>query len=569
MAATKGAATEEKGYFATLGVDFHADSDAISRAYKKLALKMHPDKNPGPAAVDNFQKITTSYHVISDEQKRKNYLHLFMLRCYMSQVPPRSRDALRPHYAFVVEKSKYAMGSKSDRLITIDLLEQKLHSFKKDTHRKEFALSTVASVHTSDGSGSKALELTITFKDTHPYYIRCRCQEQFDTLVAVLRRVVAAKDSGEQGLDVVIDDASSPPSSVHKSKVIKRTEKMGAALVHDWQPRFMVMGTTQLVIFRDVELQQLVNIVPLSLIRLTPDARDSTCFQLSTSFWKASFRVLTSDVAGRWQSALIEQQQAAARGQSRRTRVSVIFTDQDVSDLHRGAPSCELQPVAEDLLALPPPPLAKADAALSGGWLQYTDDLGNRYFYNASSNQTTWELPDGVQIPFGEADSAAATAGDTSPLSARVEADDVREAQMAALNDDTNHGSVPSPQAISEAKDRLVSMMLSMERGLSRARRGVEANRPLHDLGPIIEQLRGSFEKMTAFGAEYERQWLQRDAYQQSFMQSKAAYLDGLQTHMLGDGEPGSDSVAGKIFRKCAVVADTFNPRTTALRTVL
>lgn len=48
----------------------------------------------------------------------------------------------------------------------------------------------------------------------------------------------------------------------------------------------VVMGTTQLVIFRDAELQQLVNIVPLSLIKLTPDARDSTCFQLLTSFWK-------------------------------------------------------------------------------------------------------------------------------------------------------------------------------------------------------------------------------------------------------------------------------------------
>ena len=46
MAAANGVATEEKGYFATLGLDFRSDSDAISRAYKKLALKMHPDKNP-------------------------------------------------------------------------------------------------------------------------------------------------------------------------------------------------------------------------------------------------------------------------------------------------------------------------------------------------------------------------------------------------------------------------------------------------------------------------------------------------------------------------------------------
>ena len=61
---------------------------------------------------------------------------------------------------------------------------------------------------------------------------------QYDTLVAVLRRIVGAEDLSDKSLNVMIDDACSPPSSVHKSKVIKRTEKMGAALVHDWQPRF-------------------------------------------------------------------------------------------------------------------------------------------------------------------------------------------------------------------------------------------------------------------------------------------------------------------------------------------
>lgn len=54
------AAEAQKGYFATLGVTFRADDATIGKAYKKLALKMHPDKNPGPSAVDQFQKITTS-----------------------------------------------------------------------------------------------------------------------------------------------------------------------------------------------------------------------------------------------------------------------------------------------------------------------------------------------------------------------------------------------------------------------------------------------------------------------------------------------------------------------------
>ena len=65
------AAEEEKGYYATLGINFRSDENQINRAYKKLALKMHPDKNPGPEAVDLFQKITTSYHIITDEEKRE------------------------------------------------------------------------------------------------------------------------------------------------------------------------------------------------------------------------------------------------------------------------------------------------------------------------------------------------------------------------------------------------------------------------------------------------------------------------------------------------------------------
>jgi hypothetical protein len=536
----------------------------------------------------------------------------------MSQAVPKPDGPLRPHYAFMVEKSKSSMGSKNvrrtphteprlaesaarparhevpthlppptrtniqERLIIIDLLERKMHSFKKDKEKKEFPLSALADVKAAEGSKAKALELTINFKEKgKAYYIRCRAQEQYETMLVVLRRITGASDvEDDAALGLLLDDASSPPSSVHKSKVIKRAEKMGGSFAHDWQPRFMVMGTTQLMIFRDVELQHIVNIIPLSLLTLTPDAKDETCFQLSTSFWKASFRVITAEVAVRWKTALAELKRPAPPGIKRGpSRPSVIYNERDMANFHAELPSApkgkgkrgftpSLAPMlSEDspvLLALPAPELAEADADLPGGWLQYSTDGGMKYYYNPATNETTWTPPEGIAI----------TAPDVSdpPQLQRVESmkisegEDARKAQMEALREAETEAP-PSAASLAEAKGKLLKEMHRMERSLLKARRGIEADRPMRDLAPILDGLRASFDKLGAFGADYERKVASRDTAQDEFIQSKAAYLDGLQKHAFGDAEPSA--VAGKIFRKCAYVADTFNPRTTHQHTLL
>jgi curved DNA-binding protein len=63
-----------KDYYASLGVSRDATSDEIKKAYRKLALKYHPDKNPGDTrAEEKFKEITEAYAVLSDEEKRSQY----------------------------------------------------------------------------------------------------------------------------------------------------------------------------------------------------------------------------------------------------------------------------------------------------------------------------------------------------------------------------------------------------------------------------------------------------------------------------------------------------------------
>ncbi len=63
-----------KDYYKILGVERSADADEVRKAYRKLALQYHPDRNPGDKqAEERFKDINEAYQVLSDSQKRARY----------------------------------------------------------------------------------------------------------------------------------------------------------------------------------------------------------------------------------------------------------------------------------------------------------------------------------------------------------------------------------------------------------------------------------------------------------------------------------------------------------------
>ena len=64
----------KQDYYATLGVAREANGDDLKKAYRKLAMQYHPDRNPGDKQAEaKFKEINEAYDVLKDEQKRAAY----------------------------------------------------------------------------------------------------------------------------------------------------------------------------------------------------------------------------------------------------------------------------------------------------------------------------------------------------------------------------------------------------------------------------------------------------------------------------------------------------------------
>lgn len=66
--------SEKRDYYEVLGVDRNADADELKTKYRKIALKYHPDRNPGDSeAEEKFKEAAEAYEVLSNPEKRQMY----------------------------------------------------------------------------------------------------------------------------------------------------------------------------------------------------------------------------------------------------------------------------------------------------------------------------------------------------------------------------------------------------------------------------------------------------------------------------------------------------------------
>ena len=76
----------KEDYYKVLGVSKSASASEIKKAYRKMAIKYHPDKNPGDkAAEEKFKEAAEAYDVLSNPEKNQNMISLVIKLSKMAE----------------------------------------------------------------------------------------------------------------------------------------------------------------------------------------------------------------------------------------------------------------------------------------------------------------------------------------------------------------------------------------------------------------------------------------------------------------------------------------------------
>jgi len=103
----------QKDYYKALGVPESVSADELKKVYRKLAVKYHPDKNPGSAkqaAESKFKEISEAYYVLSDEKRRAQY---DQMRKYGGGGPSSSNFAGAQGFNFEDLLRQYSSGGRA------------------------------------------------------------------------------------------------------------------------------------------------------------------------------------------------------------------------------------------------------------------------------------------------------------------------------------------------------------------------------------------------------------------------------------------------------------------------